>query len=285
MDFKSIKPEALTDISVFVAEVRAKHASLPRKLQEIADYSNLHPDNMALDSITELSRHMGVHPSALVRFAQHFGFSGFSELQRLYRSHLRSQSLGYGTRLDHIDNVASEDILAAISDSAVRSATALLENLDRKALAEAVDLLATADTVWLAGTGRTVAVKDYFQYLLTGVGIVSHILDSSVEQIPKQIRLMGKNDVVLATSFHPYSTWTTAMVAEVGASGIRCISLTDTEASSICGTVNLLYTEDQFAGFRSLSATMNLALYLAIESGRRRKESLSADQESDHVLN
>ena len=30
---------------------------------------------------------------------------------------------------------------------------------------------------------------------------------------------------------------------------------------------------------------MNLALYLAIESGRRRKESLSADQESDHVLN
>ncbi|MEK9855415.1 MAG: hypothetical protein VW495_11475, partial [Rhodobiaceae bacterium] len=70
MDFKSIKPEALTDISVFVAEVRAAHASLPRKLQEIADYSYLHPDNMALDSITELSGQMGVHPSALVRFAQ-----------------------------------------------------------------------------------------------------------------------------------------------------------------------------------------------------------------------
>ena len=91
---------------------------------------------------------------------------------------------GYGTRLDHIDNVASEDVLAAISDSAVRSATSLMENLDRKALAEAVDLIATADTVWLAGTGRTVAVKDYFQYLLTGVGIVSHVLDTSVEQIP-----------------------------------------------------------------------------------------------------
>ena len=190
---------------------------------------------MALDSITELSSHMG------------FILRHWCVLPSISGSAGSVNCSGFTGRICAVSHLATARglIISIMSplktcsrrflDSAVRSATALVENLDRKALAEAVDLIATADTVWLAGTGRTVAVKDYFQYLLTGVGIVSHVLDTSVEQILKQIRLMGKNDVVLATSFHPYSAWTTAMVAEVGASGIRCISLTDTEASSICG--------------------------------------------------
>jgi DNA-binding MurR/RpiR family transcriptional regulator len=284
VDRKPIKPGLMTDISAFVAEVRAVHSRLPPKLQEIAEYSYLHPDNMALDSITELSGHMGVHPSALVRFAQHFGFSGFSELQRLYRTHLRNQSQGYGSRLNHIDDITSEDVLLSVSQSAVRSAKELLDSLNRDALAEATERIAAAGTVWLAGTGRTLAVQIYFQYLFTGVGITSHVLECSIEHIPKQISLMDQNDVMIATSFHPYSQWTCAMVTEARDRGVVCVSLTDTQVSPICGAINLLYGEDQFAGFRSLSATMNLALYLAIESGRKRKERLIANQEHKHVI-
>ena len=280
-----MRSQTLTDISAFVAEVRASHADLPRKLQEIANYSYQHPDNMALDSITELAKQMGVHPSALVRFAQHFGFSGFSELQRLYRTHLRSQSQGYGNRLNHIDSIDSRKVLHEISQSAMRSAAALEENLDREALADAVNKIGSARMVWLAGAGRTKAVQAYFHYLLTGVGIVSHLLDHSMKGIPQQVNLMTTEDVVLATSFHPYSQWTSALVSQARDSGICCISLTDTEVSPITGQINMFYTEDQFAGFRSLSATMNLALYLCIEAGRRRKEHQAAGLEDNHVLN
>ena len=62
MSSKITRLEALTDISAFVAEVRASHATLPRKLQQIADYTQQFPDRVALDSITELAHQIGTHP-------------------------------------------------------------------------------------------------------------------------------------------------------------------------------------------------------------------------------
>ena len=263
--------EALTDISAFVAEVRASHSTLPRKLQQIADYTHQFPDRVALDSITELARQIGTHPSTLVRFSQHFGFSGFSELQRLYRDHLRSNTV-YSSRLKGIDDVGAADVLWAITQSAVQSATDLEASLDPNLVRQAVKLLASANTIWLAGSGRTVAVQAYFQYLFTGLCMVSHALGSNLDQVDKYVDLMRPDDVLVATSFRPYSQATSATVAKARAAGIPCVCLTDTEVSPIYGPVSLLYSEDQFAGFRSLSATMSLALYLAIEAGRQRKE-------------
>ena len=277
MSSKITRLEALTDISAFVAEVRASHATLPRKLQQIADYTHQFPDRVALDSITELAHQIGTHPSTLVRFSQHFGFSGFSELQRLYRDHLRSNSVGYSSRLEGIDDVGAADVLRAITQSAVQSATDLEASLDSNLVGQAVQLLASANTIWLAGSGRTVAVQSYFQYLFTGLGMFSHALGSNLDQVGKYVDLMRPDDVLVATSFRPYSQATSATVTKARAAGIPCICLTDTEVSPIYGPVSLLYSEDQFAGFRSLSATMSLALYLAIEAGRQRKETQNSD--------
>lgn len=277
MSSKITRLEALTDISAFVAEVRASHATLPRKLQQIADYTHQFPDRVALDSITELAHQIGTHPSTLVRFSQHFGFSGFSELQRLYRDHLRSNSVGYSSRLEGIDDVGAADVLRAITQSAVQSATDLEASLDSNLVGQAVQLLASANTIWLAGSGRTVAVQSYFQYLFTGLGMVSHALGSNLDQVGKYVDLMRPDDVLVATTFRPYSQATSATVTKARAAGIPCVCLTDTEVSPIYGPVSLLYSEDQFAGFRSLSATMSLALYLAIEAGRQRKETKKSD--------
>ena len=277
MSSKITRLEALTDISAFVAEVRASHATLPRKLQQIADYTHQFPDRVALDSITELAHQIGTHPSTLVRFSQHFGFSGFSELQRLYRDHLRSNSVGYSSRLEGIDDVGAADVLRVITQSAVQSATDLEASLDSNLVGQAVQLLASANTIWLAGSGRTVAVQSYFQYLFTGLGMVSHALGSNLDQVGKYVDLMRPDDVLVATSFRPYSQATSATVTKARAAGIPCVCLTDTEVSPIYGPVSLLYSEDQFAGFRSLSATMSLALYLAIEAGRQRKETQNSD--------
>ena len=277
MSSKITRLEALTAISAFVAEVRASHATLPRKLQQIADYTHQFPDRVALDSITELAHQIGTHPSTLVRFSQHFGFSGFSELQRLYRDHLRSNSVGYSSRLEGIDDVGAADVLRAITQSAVQSATDLEASLDSNLVGQAVRLLASANTIWLAGSGRTVAVQSYFQYLFTGLGMVSHALGSNLDQVGKYVDLMRPDDVLVATSFRPYSQATSATVTKARAAGIPCVCLTDTEVSPIYGPVSLLYSEDQFAGFRSLSATISLALYLAIEAGRQRKETQNSD--------
>ena len=271
-EIKKVSQRFNGDLARFLDQVRASYDSLPKRLQELAAYSFHHPDNMALDSITELAHRTGSHPSTFVRYAKHFGFSGFSELQRLYREHIRTTTIDYRSRLDHIDNSNTGDILDAISQSAMKSANDLKSSIDSKEIAQAVELIANARTVWLVGGGRTQAVQYYFNYLFTGLGMVSHCVGYNLDQVVRYVGLMGSDDVVIATSFHPYNQATVETITEARKTGIPCVCLTDTDVSPIYGSVSLIYSEDQFSGFRSLSATMSLALYLAIEAGRQRND-------------
>lgn len=274
-DKEQLRPSK-RNLTNFLAEVRGSYDSLPRKLRKLAAFSFDHPDNMALDSITELARRMDSHPSALVRYAQHFGFSGFSELQGLYREHIRNNPLGYGLRPDNSDHAGTTDMLNAINRSATRSTMNLEETVGGKTLTEAIELIAKARTIWLVGAGRTMAVQSYFNYLFTGLGMVNHSVGQNLDQIDRYVRLMATDDVVIATSFHPYTQATVKTVAKACKEGIPCICLTDTNVGPVHGAVNLIYSEDQFSGFRSISATMNLALFLAIQAGKLRRENTPA---------
>ena len=62
-------------------------------------------DHIGLDGIQDVARHCGVQPSAVVRFAKHFGFSGFTELQRPFRDFLSRQiapSRNYKARIREV---------------------------------------------------------------------------------------------------------------------------------------------------------------------------------------
>ena len=60
--------------------------TLPHQLQNIASYLEQQRANIMVQRISEVAEGSGVHPSAVVRFAKRFGFSGFRELQSVFRS-------------------------------------------------------------------------------------------------------------------------------------------------------------------------------------------------------
>ena len=62
-----------------------EYESLPRQLKRIASYMSQQSDRIMVDRISDIARECEVHPSAIVRFSQRFGFSGFSEMQALFR--------------------------------------------------------------------------------------------------------------------------------------------------------------------------------------------------------
>ncbi len=63
-------------------------ARLPKKLRQVAIHLWQHPTAVALGTVTSVAREAGVQPSTLVRFAQAFGYSGFSDLQEVFKAHL-----------------------------------------------------------------------------------------------------------------------------------------------------------------------------------------------------
>ena len=68
-----------------IQRVAREYDDLSRQLKLIAQYITEHRQQMVVVRIRDVADACGVQPSAVVRFAQHFGFSGYSDLQAVFR--------------------------------------------------------------------------------------------------------------------------------------------------------------------------------------------------------
>src|SRR5262249_49691972 len=72
-------PASPASAEKFLQELKSCYDGLSPQLKLIARYVEASRDSIALEGIQDTARHCGVQPSAVVRFAKRFGFSGFSE--------------------------------------------------------------------------------------------------------------------------------------------------------------------------------------------------------------
>ena len=73
--------------------------SLSKRLQQIATYALDNPSDLALETIATVAERANVQPSSLIRFAKELGFSGYSEMQRVFRLRLTDAMPDYNERL------------------------------------------------------------------------------------------------------------------------------------------------------------------------------------------
>ena len=95
-------PSPPTTVADFSARLDSLRGTLPRRLQECADHVASHLDSIALSTVAEVARAADVPPSALMRFCQIMGFSGYAEMQRLFRRALSNTPPDYATRLANL---------------------------------------------------------------------------------------------------------------------------------------------------------------------------------------
>src|SRR6185312_1853195 len=120
---------------------------LPKRLTQVAAYALDHPDEIAFGTAASIAVSADVQPSTLVRFAQHFGFDGFSGLQLLFRARLRERTSSYEERLRTLEQdgaalAESTTIFNGFVAAAHRSVDAIAAAVDPDAFERAVTLLA-----------------------------------------------------------------------------------------------------------------------------------------------
>lgn len=80
-------------VDELMLQVAAQYHSLSRQLKVIATYVEQHKTSLMLERISDIAEQCQVQPSAIVRFAKHFGFSGFSEMQAVFREAYTAQAI------------------------------------------------------------------------------------------------------------------------------------------------------------------------------------------------
>jgi len=263
-------------VDALLERIGAEFSVLSRQLKLIAHYVERHSDHLGLEKIQDVAERSGVQPSAVVRFAKHFGFSGYSEMQKIFRDGI-SQRLApehnYQARIrDVIDHaqgrLSSADIASEFIGGAIAGMRELQRGVQASALDDAVELLAHAPSIWVTGARRSFPAASYLTYALQHAERPIHLVTGVGAMHEGQLRGLRPGDVMVAISYAPYAEETQLAARLACERGAKLIALTDSRMSPLAAsaTVSLLVSESSTFGFRSLTNTMALvqSLFIAL---------------------
>jgi DNA-binding MurR/RpiR family transcriptional regulator len=253
-------------------EISLRYESLSKRLRDIARFALDNPSIMALETIASIARTAEVQPSALIRFAKALGYSGFSEMQRIYQNHVAEQSASYKERI-RSEMAAGKpqaadtphSLLDQYCDANIVSLRNLQAGINEGALENAVKLIREAEHIYIMAQRRSFPVANFLTYMLSHVDCRTHLLDGQGGMLQEQAQAMTKKDLLIAISFYPYSADTTDIVKLAAANGVPRIGISDSDLSPVCAKSDAGFSihDAEVHQFRSLSATMVLAQVLA----------------------
>lgn len=256
--------------------VLERRQALPKRIAQAAAYALDNPDEIAFGTAASIAASAGVQPSTLIRFAQHLGYDGFTSLQAVFRERLRERTSSYEERLNALRDGAdgNRTILDGFVAASHKSLENMARSLDDGVLERAVSILARADTIFIVARRRSYPIASYMAYALAKLKVRHQVIDSVSGLEPEILSFASRKDAAIAVSFSPYAQTTLDHVSSLAARKVPVVAITDSAFSPLAQSATEWFevAEADCAGFRSLSATMALAITLSVAVAERRRE-------------
>jgi len=261
------------------AAILSRRADLPKRLMQVAAYALDNPNEIAFRTASSIALSANVQPSTLVRFAQQFGYDGFSSMQSVFRERLRDRSVTYEERLRLLegDGDAMPESLAILNgfiNAGHRSLDVLRNAIEPVAFDRAVGILANARTIFLIAKRRTYPISSYMAYAFGKLRVRCIAVGTTSGIDDEVLALAEPHDAAFAISFSPYASESANQARAMADRGVPVVSLTDSAFSPLaeCSTVWFEVAESDHAGFRSLSASMAFAMALTVCVAEKRRQ-------------
>ncbi len=256
-------------------EIAREYDNLSPRLKQVASYVLDNPNDVALETLSIIAGRCNVQPSTIVRFAKAFGYSGASEMQRLFRDDILSAapSPSYSDRIrqfrersDEVDWSSAYNVMQDFAESNIIALEHLRDVVRKEDLDRSIELMHRAHTVYLAGVRRAFPVAAYLAYSLGHVEKRAFLLDGVAGMTSEQTWMLSREDVVIAVSFRPYAKDTAAVAERAAGNGAPLIAISDSRLSPIARDADVCFEikDAEVRQFRSLTASMCLAQTLVI---------------------
>ena len=237
----------------------------PKRLRQVAIYLWQHPSDVALGTIAQVAAQAGVQPSTLVRFAQIFGYAGFSDFQSLFKDRMKgSWPEAQGSQEKVAEPNAHLHFLNGMVGASQASLSRIGNSFDIDAFEAMVDHLSAADLIYVIGSKRAFPVTTYLSLTLSQQGVRNVLVDNVGSSALDQVGCITPSDAVLAVSFSPYNSITPDLVAVAHERKARIVTITDSTFSPLVRLSDtwLEVVEQDFGGFRSLAASLAVGMAL-----------------------
>lgn len=262
--------------------IHQAYDGLSPHLKRIAQHALDDPNAFALETVATLSGRTGVQPSTMIRFAKEFGYTGFSEMQQVFKLRLIEGAPAYRERIfEHKRQLAEatrEDPLGVLQEFCDASALCLehlKDTIDRDDLVRAITMLSEAEHIYVVGQRRAFPIAAYFAYGLVRLERRCQLLDFVGGMVLQQVATMRPTDLLVAVSFTEYAPSVVEVVRDAHIRGIPTLTITDLPSSPLAKHGTVWFTVDhadvhQFkpiAGAIALVQSMIIALSNAQGAG------------------
>src|SRR6201992_809304 len=249
------------------AYIQSRFEEFSRSQKDVAQYIVDHLDEAAFQTAEELARRASTSSSTVVRFSQALGFEGFPELQQAARDEYRRRAAGATDQgggaapLFSLDHTECEAALAAdhvnVEDTA--------HKLSRSDVEAAIDAIASAHRVLIAGTDQMAFFASYLRHLLMLLDLRAEIVASPSQEALGRLSRIDETTLGIGLSAgrpHPLITRTMKLARHRKAPTLAITDATLSEVARLA-RIRLYYSSNTPAFVRSHTALLSLIQALA----------------------
>ena len=274
--------------------IQEKYNEFSPTHRKIADHIRQNYIEMTYQSISEISKEIGVSIGSITNFCKFLDYKGFQELheelRRMAKSEIfplrdikksiTSQSLGSGQHiLQQVISLNVDNLQCVFTDH-------LEQNFDR-----ALKSLKKAQNIYILGLRSCYSLAFYFHFMLRDIGFRNvHLLSLGSGDIFDQVKDVKQGDLVFSISFQSYTKATFEVTAYCLNNGADTIALTDLQSAPIAhGAKAVLIAKNNSTSFSFVSAfTILNALVIGLGRSNQARtiqylEEMKATLQEQHV--
>jgi DNA-binding MurR/RpiR family transcriptional regulator len=256
-------PNGHQSLSVYI---RDRFDEFSRSQKDVAQYIVDHLDEAAFQTAEALARRANTSSSTVVRFSQALGFEGFPELQQAAREEYRRRGPGgrageAAAPLFSLDQNEYESALAADHVNVEETA----RKTSRSDVEAAVEAIAAADKILIAGTDQMAFFASYLRHLLMLLDQRAELVASPSQEALGRLSRIDDQTLVIGLSAgrpHPLVLRTMKLARHRKAPTVAIIDATLSEVAKLAQTT-LYYSSNTPAFVRSHVALLSIIQALA----------------------
>ncbi|HGH5397474.1 TPA: MurR/RpiR family transcriptional regulator [Raoultella planticola] len=253
---------------VLKKEILEKYDKLGKRLQLVARYI-LDDNNISFETIESLSERLHVSPSTIFRFSIVFGYSGFSELKKVFKQQTMKE-----IDLNHTELVISRNIEMIKKKPTHRQCNKLklsvmknvhsLRNFSSQVTDEQLDkasaLLHSAERVFIFAPRHSFSISCYLIYALLHVEKNVLMIDDLGNGYEQQLNSINKKDVLIIISDYLYSPRDIELIESFLLPGVMRIAIVNSIDNPFVSFSDVFFVVQEAVaeGFCSQVVSMNL---------------------------
>ncbi len=220
-----------------LAKLRGFLISLSPAERKVGQFVLDHPEDVIHMTLAEIADQVQVSDATAVRFCQSMGYDGWLEFKISL-----TRAIPHSPHLIHKD-VSAEDSPAAIFRKVIQGSVQALDStlalLEETAIEKAVELLANARSILIAGVGTSGPMAHEFFNRLLRLGLNCQVQTDSYLQL-MQLALLTPEDVLVVISQTGDSYDPRRTAAEARRMGVPVVCITGNALSPIASDSNVV---------------------------------------------